>query len=311
MELCPESKWEELCKSDTTCTFYQTPAWHKIAARHYGAESVSFIFQVEGETACLPLLRKRRFGAFRYFSPFGTYTALVCPRNLGPEALASIEKALGKINLQLTSSPFTQNPLCVGEKLSSKVQLIDLSALDPGNPMRDWDEGQRRRVRVAKREGVTVRSAETSADWECYFRLYQLSLARWGGKARVAYPHELFEDIRSTCAQNPNVVLWLAEHDGEPGAGFLTFYHNRHVIPWHGGADDRFFALGATQILFLTMIEDAKQRGYSVFDLTGSGGLTGVEAFKARFGTKTVEFDSSLNRVGLYGFLSKLNSIRQ
>src|SRR3989442_15215027 len=32
MERCPEELWERLCRADPTCTFYQTPAWHRIAA---------------------------------------------------------------------------------------------------------------------------------------------------------------------------------------------------------------------------------------------------------------------------------------
>ncbi len=300
--------WNSLIQKDPTTTFFQTPNWFNIAARHYAAEIFLFTFPVAGTFACLPLLRKRRYGAYRYFSPFGTYAALLCEQKLDLESIAFIQRDLEQYNLQLTSSPFTQNPIVVGKRIPAKVQVIDLAALDPANLMREWDEGQRRRTRVAKREGVKVRRAVSLSDWDAYFRLYQLSVERWGGAARVVYPHNLFEDIRATCGQNSEMVLWLAEHGGEVGAGYLTFYHGSHVIPWHGGADERFFALGATQILFLTIIEDAKNRGYSIFDLTGSGGLSGVEAFKARFGTSTMEFDSSLNQVGMYGVLVGLKA---
>lgn len=305
MERCPEELWERLCRADPTCTFYQTPAWHRIAARHYRTESAPLLFRPGRATVCLPLQRKRVWGVERYFSPFGTYTAPICASKLGQEEIASIVGELARLNLHLVSSPFTQNPIVVGEPTISTVQVIDLESLDPENPMRDWDEGQRRRVRVARRKGVVVRTAETRAEWDRYYELYRLSLERWGGRATVAYPRALFDDIRASLSDQPCVRLWVAEHGGEIGAGYLAFYHNQHVVPWHGAADARFFQLGVTQLLFLAQITDALRRGYSVFDLTGSSGLPGVESFKSRFGTRTVEFASSVQWTGPLGVLAR------
>jgi CelD/BcsL family acetyltransferase involved in cellulose biosynthesis len=306
MELCPESLWENLCREDAACTFYQTPAWHRIAARHFQAQSAPLHFKFKDVSACLPLLKDRRWGRDRYFSPFGTYTALVCPRSLERGELESVTRALRGLALHLVSSPFTPNIITVGKPLVSKVQVIDLTSLDPENPMRDWDEGQRRRVRVASRNNITVRTATSAAEWERYYSLYRMSLKRWGKTATQIYPETLFQDIRSSLSEGSSMKLWVAEHEGEIGAGYLTFYHNRHVVPWHGAADEKFFQWGATQSLFLTLIQDAQRRGFSVFDLTGSGGLSGVEAFKSRFGTRTLEFTSSLNRPGLQGLLAGL-----
>ncbi len=306
MKLCPEPLWEELCRADPTCTFFQTPAWHGIAARYYQAESIPLLFKFGDQVACLPLLRKRRWGFYRYFSPFGTYTALVAATQLKPEVLHSIEKSLRNLHLDLVSSPFTVNPLSVGTSKISRVQVIDLKALDPNNLLRDWEEGQQRRLRVARREGVEVRLANSSAEWERYFELYQLTLKRWGDKTRVRYAKNLFDDIQLLITKKIEVKLWIAEHQNQIGAGYITFYHNRHVIPWHGAADNAFFSKGATQSLFFTIINDALQKGYAYFDLTGSGGLAGVEVFKSRFGTKTVEFRSSLNRPGIWAVVDFL-----
>ncbi len=300
--------WNNLIQKDPNATFFQTPNWFNIAARHYTAEIFLFTFPVAGTFACLPLLRKRRYGAYRYFSPFGTYAALLCEQKLDLESIAFIQRDLERYNLQLTSSPFTQNPIVVGKRIPAKVQVIDLAALDPANLMREWKSGQRRRLGAAKREGVTVRRAVSLSDWDAYFQLYQRCLTRWGAAARVTYPHNLFEAFRTASHENTDVILWLAEHNGVIGAAYLTFYHGRHVIPWHGGADEHFFSLGATQIAFLTIIEDAKNRGYSIFDLTSSGGLSGVEAFKSSFGTSTLMFDSCLNRVGIYEVLGDLKA---
>jgi hypothetical protein len=183
MKLCAPDLWEALASGDPTATFFQTPAWLRIAARYHGAESDPLLFELPKGPACLPLLRDRRWGRDRYFSAFGAYAALVCPRALAPDEIAAIEAALARLNLHLVSSPFTHNPLRVGRRLRASVRSVDLSRLDPADPTRDWEKGQRRWARVAGREGLTVRLASSPGDWDAYYRLYELSLARWANRA--------------------------------------------------------------------------------------------------------------------------------
>lgn len=306
MDLCPESLWADLCRDDASSTFYQTPAWHRIAARHYHAESVPMLFRFGGVSACLPLLKTRRWGRDHFFCPFGTYSALVCPEKLGDADLDSVSAGLKGLKLHLISSPFTQNSVSVGKRLISKTQVIDLTSLDPENPQCDWERDARRRVRHAMHEGIQIREAGTQADWDRYHELYRASLNRWGDKATVEYPKALFEDIRRSLENSSSMRLWVAEQKGETGVAMLVFYHNRHVVAWHAGTEKRFFPLGAMQLLFFTLIEDARRRGFSVFDFAGSGGLAGVEAFKRQFGAQTLEYESSLNRPGFLGFLAGL-----
>ncbi len=306
MELCPEPLWSELCRADPGCTFYQTPEWLGIGARHYRAEVAPLLLQAGETPICLPLLKTRRWGSDRYFSPFGTYAAPICARLLARDELRAVAQALRGLNVLLISSPFTPNAITVGRTFTSRIQTIDLDALDPENPMRDWDQGQRRRVRVALRNQVRTRAAEAPADWDRYYALYELSLQRWGARTTAAYPRALFDDIRRKLGNSPALRLWVAEHQGVIGSGYLTFYHNRHVVLWHGAADEHYFSFGVSQILLHDMILDARRRGFAVFDLTGSSGLEGVQEFKRRFGTHPVEFPSSLQRVGSARFLGAL-----
>ncbi|HAP00057.1 MAG TPA: hypothetical protein DCQ83_08450 [Fibrobacteres bacterium] len=306
MESCPEPLWEKLCREDASCTFFQTPSWHRIAARHYGAESVPLLFRFGETSACLPLLKKRRWGRDVFFSPFGTYTALICSRNLDTQEIQSVANGLKGLNVQLVSSPYTSNPLVFGKAISSKTQMIDLTGLDPENPMRDWDPDQRRRALLARKNGVVIREARSLEDWERYYALYELSVQRWGEKATGKYPRALFDDIRSMLSGSAVMRLWLTEHEGEIGAGSLVFYHNNKALYWHGAADQRFFSLGATQLLYLHMVETAMQYHCEVLDLMGSAGLASLESFKGKFGASTVEYNMSLNRTGLVSLLTSL-----
>ncbi len=222
MDLCPEPLWEELCRADPTCTFYQTPAWQRIGARYYGAEITPLLFQCAGGPACLPLLKKKRWGVDRYFNPFGTYSSLVSAGELKAEDRAFISRRLGALNLHLISSPFTRNEVGAGKVLRSRVQVIDLRTLDPENPMDRWHTDQRRRVRVGQRHGIRIRTAETPEEWERHYALYQLSLERWGRRATSVYPPSLFEDIRNSLSGTAARRLWVVEHRGEIGASCIA-----------------------------------------------------------------------------------------
>ena len=203
--LCPIPLWESLAREDASATFFQTPTWHRIAAAHFNRESgqtsatqtttemapLLFEFPRAGEEplrACLPLLRDRRWGRDRYFSPFGTYTALVCPRDLTASERAQVEARLATLNIHLAGSPFTRNPLFTSTfdksagttgitrlparvpALPSKTQVIDLTPEHADLPARDWDPDPRRRLLIARENRVTVRLA-TRADWDAYYNL--------------------------------------------------------------------------------------------------------------------------------------------
>lgn len=319
--LCPLPLWETLAREDSSATFFQTPAWLYIAAAHLKAEIAPLFFEFpraeETVSACLPLLRDRRWGRDRYFSPFGTYTALLCARALEAGERAQIQARLATLNVHVAGSPFARNPLANPEeggrisRIPARTQLIDLSPEHAEQPARDWDPDPRRRLRIARENGVTVRPGAGEKDWDAYYGLYLKSLRRWGAGATSAYPRPLFDAIRArgeTPEGTGTIRLWLAEHAGTAAAGYIAFYHNEHACIWHGAADQDYFKLGATQLLYHDMIADAARRGFAVFDLMGSGGGSGglpaLEAFKASLGARTVEYASFLNRAGLVGRLA-------
>jgi hypothetical protein len=322
MKLCPPALWEELALGDPTATFFQTPAWLGLAARHSGAERgakrppeiAPLLFDLPGGPACLPLLRDRRWGRDRYFSALGTYAALLAPRALDAAELAAVEGALSRLNLHLVSSPFARNRAAAGKPIPARTQVIDLQGAGAAmaqDPARGWDPDPRRRLRIARENGLTVRVGSAAEDWDAYYALYLKSLQRWGARATRAYSRALFEDLRDEAGRNPGVRLWLSEHQGRAVGGYVALYHNAHACVWHGASDEAGFKLGSTQLLYHDMLADAARRGFAVFDLLGSAGLAPLEAFKASLGARTVEYASSLNRAGLAKIWGALATLRE
>lgn len=306
MKSCPPALWQELALGDPSATFFQTPAWLGLAARHHAAEAAPLLFDLPGGPACLPLLRDRRWGRDRYFSAFGAYAALLAPRTLDVSELSLVEKTLSKLNLHLVSSPFARNRARVGRALPARTQVIDLTPEAADAPTRGWENDPRRRLRIARENGLSVREGSGARDWDAYHGLYRKSLERWGERATRAYPPALFEALRDLAARDAGVRLWLSEHQGRPVGGYVAFYHNAHACIWHGAADESGFKLGSTQLLHHDMLADAARRGFPVFDLMGSAGLAPLEAFKASLGARTVEYESFVNRTGLVGALAAL-----
>lgn len=305
---CPDKRWSELCEIDTSATFYQTPQWYEIVAPHLHGEPFPLWFRFENEgavDAVLPLLRVRHLVFDHYICPFGTYSGVLAERRLAPTQLQHIVRTIANLNIWLVPSPFDANPLPLDGSPDSFIQRIDLDPLDPADVAANWEEGERRRLRVAARKGVVVREATSRADLEAYYRVYEKSLMRWGNTATSRYPFSLFERIWNALAGTPAMKLWLAIAEGNVAAGYLAFYHQRHTVPWHGATDEHYFTFGVSQLCMKRMIEFAKDRGYRYFDLTMSGGHPGVEAYKRKLGTERLDFTTLHHESLVYGALKR------
>lgn len=304
--LCPEERWRELCNLDTSSTFYQTPQWHALICPYLKGDPHPLWFRFDDDEdglvdAVVPLCRIRRFGFDYYVSPMGTYSGVLSDRHLHLQQLQAISAFLEKLNISLVPSPFAANELPLSGGGRTFIQRIDLASLDPSDVTANWEAGERRRIRVAMRKGVVIKEATTIGELKAYYDTYEKSLARWGSRATTRYPFALFERIWHALAGGPSMRLWLAVADGKVAAGYLSFYHQRHTVPWHGATDGDYFTYGVSQLCMKRMIEFAKERGYRYFDLTRSSGLKGVEDYKRRLGTercyfKTLDHESILYR---------------
>jgi CelD/BcsL family acetyltransferase involved in cellulose biosynthesis len=299
---CPEDLWKDLARRDDSAVFFQTPEWHALALRDLrrrgvaGAESHPFLFEWDGGRAALPLLRVPGRLHEMFQSPFGTYTALLSDGPVPTPALGEIAAFLRGRNVDLFSSPHTAHPLVLAGARPNATYLVDLRNVDVTRVEESWANNQRRHFRNGVKAGLTVRTAEGAKDVEAYYRVYEKTLERWGGKARSRYSPEFFRDLWDTLGGGP-MRLWLAESAGRVVGGDVCFYHNRHAVQWHGVVDAEFFKAGATQALLHAIIGDAARRGFSVYDMNPSGGLSAVESFKKDFGSRRVEFPTYRNLV--------------
>jgi lipid II:glycine glycyltransferase (peptidoglycan interpeptide bridge formation enzyme) len=297
---CPQDLWHQLSLHDQSCTFFQTPAWHTIAADYHGADSHPFLFEEEQTRVVLPMLKTKKGMFDYYFSPLGTYTSFLSSGPLSSAQTDEIRNFLLTKNIQLFSSPFAFLKIPLSQSEENATHIIRLDSLDPENIQKTWKKGHKDNLRMGLKKGDTVREASSLEDLELYFEIYQDAVIRWGSKAHVSYPFSLFEQIWKLCIAQQKAILWLVEWQGEIICGCIAFYHNRHVVAWNGAAKAEHWRQYANQVMYYHIILHARQKGFGIFDFNPSSNLEGVEKFKEGFGTEKLVFDSLRHHTPLY-----------
>ncbi|MFQ5700211.1 MAG: lipid II:glycine glycyltransferase FemX [Acidobacteriota bacterium] len=287
-----------MARASREATFFHTPLWHRLVVRtfpRYRDVSLGATL-ASGVRVVVPLLEVGRHvkGLFRdHVSTFaGCYGGPIADGPLEDRERSAIQAALlGQprlAQLQLTSNPFGADPVELEDHVA-REDFTQVLRLGPGcsSVLGGFSDSNRRSIRKARRLGVTIRAAETLADYRAYYGVYEDSLRRWGQRATSRYPVGLFEQGHRLAREHPgHLKLWLAEHEGDVIAGAWVFYWNRHGVYWHGGTMERFFPYRPSNLLQAEVIKDACERGFLYYDFNPSGGHEGVVRFKRSFGAE-------------------------
>jgi lipid II:glycine glycyltransferase (peptidoglycan interpeptide bridge formation enzyme) len=164
-------------------------------------------------------------------------------------------------------------------------------------------------IRLSARKGVTVRQG-TVADVEVFNQLMTVTGDRKQfGVRSPAYYGASFDLF----APHDQVGLFLAEHQGEPLAGLMSFVLGPTAWYFHGASSDRHRNLMASYAVQWAAMRWAKAKGCRTYDLWGvpdedeetleagfkqrSNGLWGVYRFKRGFGGRLARTVGAWDRV--------------
>lgn len=160
--------------------------------------------------------------------------------------------------------------------------VIDLSggldAVDSGKlAMNKRNERNR-----AQRRGVTVEAVHDVALLRAYYPLFESACEVWG---KVPTPLPFLEDLLRDKA---HVYFVAVCREGRVLGGHLNLLYGERAIAWSGVTDRQH----ARQLFPATMamwgdIVAACERGATLLDLGGSGGVVSLERFKKYFGAHT------------------------
>jgi hypothetical protein len=281
-----DEEWDLMVDSAGSAIYFQTREWFDIWSAYSGFENDTRLVSFEGgKKVLLPLTRLRLLGGLvkcHFLAPKGM-GGFVTDDNLDDAEERELFKVLDGIRmLYCAVNPYDELTNKFGRlSCDDFTQVLDLS--EGFEPLfKRWTWGHYSRTRKGLREGLTAEQAETEDEWKAYFGLYEETLARWGEKATNAYGWKLFEIMYRT--KSPRIKLWLARYQGKIISGALCLYHNRHVAYWHSATSQRFFKkLNATHVLQYTVIKDACEKGFLLYDFLPSSGIQGVIDFKEGF----------------------------
>lgn len=195
-------------------------------------------------------------------------------------------------HLGLRPSPHTIQP--------RRTLILDLRGSDDELLAR-MKQKTRYNIRLASKKGVRVRAAQSPADLEAFNALMQATGERdqFGVHAPEYYraAYDLFHP-RGECE------LFLAEYNGDPLAGVMTFVLGQRAWYFYGASSDQERQRMAPYLAQWEAIRWARSRGAQVYDLWGVpdeaegvleaqferrvDGLWGVYRFKRGWGGQLV-----------------------
>jgi CelD/BcsL family acetyltransferase involved in cellulose biosynthesis len=290
------AEWDDLVRRDEAATFFHTSTWNALLEETgAGFHPVWLLLDAGGTLAAgLPAAIRERSGVRVLSSmPHGTFGGPVVSPGAPDGAAASLLDTFRKTAREARTGAAHLVDFAgrVGDRLEgfeTAEGTAQVLALD-----RDYEElwsgfkpSARNKIRKAQKAGVTVRRADSEADFLTYCDMLAECERKWGAVSE--FSEEFFRALSGV--DRGLVHVWLAEHEGEIIAGDLNFVTNGTVFNWGNVSRESAKRLAPNNLLHAAAIEDGLREGHSVYNLGSSAGIPGVEAFKESFGTTRVAY---------------------
>lgn len=305
-------EWATAHERDREATFFHGPQWSEIWRAYSGnvyrpaPKRVTF---TDGTTAILCVSEQTtRLGVERWhLSPAGTYGGWLWEKP-GSTQHAS---ALARVIADQPSAIWRLGPSDAGivndALIDANIGVSHVIDLRSGcaQARGQWRKSSRRWVRRAIREGARIRMATRHEDWMAFYAVYEESLARWS-RPSSKYERSLFALLAESAGRD--IRLWLVEIDGDPVGGSVVFTHGSHAIGWHAA-----FAKGvpgASNLLQWELVEILAGEGREIYDLSPSGGHSGVVDHKDSLGTSRAPTVLVHNETALERSVARVRRLR-
>jgi len=284
-----DPRWAEFVEWHPQASIFHTPEWMKTLRRTYGYEPIAFTTCAPGErlTNGIPFCRISTWltGRRLVSLPFSDHCApLACSTEELDLLLTSLES-----QLQLEHCSYlelrTQPSYLQGHSHFQVSETYHFHSIDLRPGLAHIYQSLhknciQRKIRRAKREGLTCVGGNSNALLEQFYALLLRTRKRQGLPPQpLSWYKNLIECL------GPKAKIWVAFKNGCSIASILTLYHRKVVFHKYGCSDFRFNNLGGTQLLYWNAIEEAERNGFEEFDLGRSDSDNPTLAtFKARWG---------------------------
>jgi len=284
-----DRRWIDLTERCHHSSLFHTPRWLEALRRTYGYEPVVFTDAGPGEPLRNALLFCRvnswLTGRRLVSLPFSDHCE---PLIEAPEALVSLLESLkslvGRECRYVELRPLETALHVEGFETSSVFwsHSIDLQPELPVIFGRLHKNHARRAIRKAARSGLTLEVGRSEALLAEFFTLHTMARHRHGVPVQ---PFSWFRNLAEYFGGQ--VTIYMSKHDGQPAATILTIAHKKALVFKYGGSNRAYNRYGGTPHLFWQAIKDAKEQGFTEFDLGRSDvDNQGLLAFKDHLGAR-------------------------
>jgi peptidoglycan pentaglycine glycine transferase (the first glycine) len=179
------------------------------------------------------------------------------------------------------------------------TRVIDISKTEE-TILKQMKPKGRYNIRLAEKKGITVEQVDPQdlesfqKGIEAFYEILKQTTRRDGFHG---HNQEFYENMVKILAQSKEAHLYLAKFEGETIAAILNTYFNSTATYYYGASSNQHRNLMAPYLLQWQAIRDAKEAGYSKYDLFGVAPKdspdhtwAGVTQFKNKFGGNYVEY---------------------
>jgi CelD/BcsL family acetyltransferase involved in cellulose biosynthesis len=311
-------QWQAFQARHPSPTFFASPAW-ALAFNESDPRIVPqpLVFDIRGGPAVLlPAVRARNSRlAWRVYVgfPLGGYDVVF---TTGGDVVEGelLQRALQQVTeLNLDSIELTIWPmLAVTCPAGWQAHRYEASVIDLKHgadaAIERMDGRSRRMAGQAQRRGVACVQQTDANGLDAYYDLLLLSAKRWGRTAPTVTKRFLQALLHHGAA---DVEIWLAIFEEKPIAGIVALYGSSEVNVWSAAMDSEYSVLRPHNILNVTLMRAAAERGMRWYNLGSSEGLPGVKKFKDGLGAETVFYDRLTFEKGAYKFYRRLRERRR
>jgi lipid II:glycine glycyltransferase (peptidoglycan interpeptide bridge formation enzyme) len=285
-----DPRWQAFVSSRLETSPLQLPAWASFLAETYGFTSFVLAAEEDGQIVCgLPVietrlpLRKKRWISLPFsdeVEPLGLVPSWL------PEALDDMRRDAGAASLEIRAPLPDSRTWTPGY-----VHRVSLAqGLDAVT--RSFRSSVRQGIRVAAREGVTVRQGRADSDLaETFYSLHVRTRRRLGVPVQT---RRYFRLLWRRLIEPGHGFVLVAERDAAPVAA-AVFLQSRGVVLYkYGASDDRHWQSRPNNALFEAAIARAVAQGARTFDWGRTDFADdGLRRFKSNWGSEERELTYS------------------
>ncbi len=275
------ASWDDFATGCGEATFFHRAGWQHVIAQSFGHRTHYLYVEQDGVIlGILPLVHvaSRLFGNSLVSNAFGVYGG---PAALDPQARAALDRAAIALMKSLGADCLEYRQLarahpdwpCRDNLYATFRRPIDP---DPEVNLKAIPRKQRAVIRQSLARGLTI---VADSGIERFFALYALSVRNLG---TPVFAKRYFANLKREFGTDCEVLI--AEHDGQPVCGVMSFYFRDEVLPYYAGASPAARNLGAYDLIYWHLLREAAVRGLKIFDFGRSKHGTGAFAFKKNWG---------------------------